>query len=220
MTYALVAALLLGVAAPAVAVTIGNTPDGGTVGFFGAPPSFATATYGQVFTAPITGTLTSFTLYLDGGVGALQGGIGTWNGTTSYAEGFGSPTNLYLSAVQASVAGTGFTPYMFTTNISVTAGQAYVAYLTTFGVPDALGQARMPLANAAGNIHYFVFNNIGDPNGNNSWDYFNNFGSVRLDATFLASGAVPEPASWAMLITGFGLVGAARRRRRRGVAAA
>lgn len=30
----------------------------------------------------------------------------------------------------------------------------------------------------------------------------------------LAAGAVPEPASWAMLITGFGLVGAMRRRQR------
>jgi hypothetical protein len=28
------------------------------------------------------------------------------------------------------------------------------------------------------------------------------------------TGVVPEPASWAMLITGFGLVGAAARRRR------
>lgn len=33
-----------------------------------------------------------------------------------------------------------------------------------------------------------------------------------------ASGAVPEPASWVMLIIGFGLVGAARRRRRAAVA--
>lgn len=33
------------------------------------------------------------------------------------------------------------------------------------------------------------------------------------------TGAVPEPASWAMLITGFGLVGAAARRRRTAVAA-
>jgi hypothetical protein len=32
-------------------------------------------------------------------------------------------------------------------------------------------------------------------------------------------GAVPEPASWAMLIAGFGLVGAASRRRRRSIAA-
>ena len=33
------------------------------------------------------------------------------------------------------------------------------------------------------------------------------------------SGAVPEPASWAMLIAGFGLVGVAARRRKIAVAA-
>ena len=34
-----------------------------------------------------------------------------------------------------------------------------------------------------------------------------------VSASVSASGAVPEPATWAMLITGFGLVGAAMRRR-------
>ena len=34
------------------------------------------------------------------------------------------------------------------------------------------------------------------------------------------SGAVPEPATWAMMIMGFGAVGMAARRRRKGVVAA
>lgn len=38
-------------------------------------------------------------------------------------------------------------------------------------------------------------------------------GVSRLTLTGLAIGSVPEPSSWAMLITGFGLVGAAMRRR-------
>ncbi len=37
---------------------------------------------------------------------------------------------------------------------------------------------------------------------------------------FAAAGTVPEPATWAMLIAGFGLVGLAARRRRAGVAVA
>lgn len=37
------------------------------------------------------------------------------------------------------------------------------------------------------------------------------------DISFSATGAVPEPASWAMLIAGFGLVGATARRRRQTV---
>ena len=35
----------------------------------------------------------------------------------------------------------------------------------------------------------------------------------RLETIITGTGAVPEPASWAMLIAGFGLVGAVRRRR-------
>ncbi|WP_310473835.1 PEPxxWA-CTERM sorting domain-containing protein [Sandarakinorhabdus sp.] len=41
-----------------------------------------------------------------------------------------------------------------------------------------------------------------------------NIGPI-LDNVLVTQGAVPEPASWAMLIAGFGLVGAASRRRRR-----
>jgi hypothetical protein len=44
--------------------------------------------------------------------------------------------------------------------------------------------------------------------------------AASVSTTFDASGAVPEPASWAMLIAGFGLTGAAARRRRRMVAVA
>ncbi|MDB5423711.1 MAG: hypothetical protein JWQ29_1127 [Phenylobacterium sp.] len=43
----------------------------------------------------------------------------------------------------------------------------------------------------------------------------NNFGGVSLDIT-----AVPEPASWALLVGGFGLAGAALRSRRRPIFAA
>ena len=44
-------------------------------------------------------------------------------------------------------------------------------------------------------------------------------GASTLTITTQATGAVPEPASWAMLIAGFGLTGAAMRRRRTAVAA-
>jgi PEP-CTERM motif len=40
-----------------------------------------------------------------------------------------------------------------------------------------------------------------------------NAGIDNLDFTLSTSGAVPEPASWALMITGFGLVGSAMRRR-------
>ncbi len=43
--------------------------------------------------------------------------------------------------------------------------------------------------------------------------------ALSIDGAF-KSGAVPEPASWALLIAGFGLVGAAARRRRFAIVAA
>ena len=44
-------------------------------------------------------------------------------------------------------------------------------------------------------------------------------GASTLTITTQATGAVPEPANWAMLIAGFGLTGAVMRRRRTAVAA-
>ena len=43
---------------------------------------------------------------------------------------------------------------------------------------------------------------------------------IIIDNVSLAVGAVPEPASWAMMIAGFGLLGSAVRRRRTGLAIA
>jgi hypothetical protein len=45
---------------------------------------------------------------------------------------------------------------------------------------------------------------------------FRNSGSRAFELDNVAFGAVPEPATWAMLIAGFGLVGGAMRRRRHG----
>ncbi len=48
--------------------------------------------------------------------------------------------------------------------------------------------------------------------------YVSDFGNTGINYAFTI-GAVPEPASWAMMIGGFGLTGAAMRRRRATVAA-
>jgi hypothetical protein len=66
---------------------------------------------------------------------------------------------------------------------------------------------------AGDNVLTFTVNNLGQTSGNPS--------GLRvefLSSDVTATGTVPEPASWAMMIAGFGLVGAAMRRRARAVA--
>jgi hypothetical protein len=85
---------------------------------------------------------------------------------------------------------------------------ANLASLTIFGRPEASGRD-------AYNVN--VFNARGTTLYSGYLDARN---GLSVSTTFDAAGAVPEPASWAMLIAGFGLTGAAARRRRSMVAVA
>lgn len=64
--------------------------------------------------------------------------------------------------------------------------------------------------------------NFGDFGGglNSGWGEFSGYVPIFIHTDFIATTAVPEPASWAMLIIGFGLTGAAARRRRGAAVAA
>ena len=97
---AAVVTLALGASA-AQADTLSNTPSGGSIGAFGSPD---TLTYGQTFTAPLSGTLGSFTLYLNGAIGGtLYGGVGVWNCGPVYLEGCGVSATLFESAEVAAI---------------------------------------------------------------------------------------------------------------------
>ena len=198
-------------------VVVSNTPTGTAVGTFGYPDS---QTYGQVFMAPVSGTLTSFTLYLNGGVGSLVGGVADWGGTSAYSQGGGVTGLLYQSGAVASNAGGAYT---FNANAEVVAGQLYVAYLSVFGLPTAgLGSTTMPLGTDAASLGYFVWNNSASPLST-SWNYYTDFGDAQFSATFSDGGvgsAVPEPATWAMMLIGFASLGSALRYSRRRAQAA
>ncbi len=72
----------------------------------------------------------------------------------------------------------------------------------------AAGQQTFSLTRsfAANDIYGFII----DPSGFNAYD----LSGINVVVTSIAAPGVPEPASWAMLIAGFGLTGAVARRRR------
>lgn len=209
--FAIAAASLLPASLSATTLDNGSGTSG-SISSFGYPNS---QSYGQVFTAPVTGTMTSFTLWLDGAVANIVGGVGTWNGTAAFDFGFGSDATLFSSASTPSVAGAN----TFAPNINVTAGSLYVAFLSVFGLDNVFATTSMPLSDTVTpGIEYFVWNNTTDPNGNSSWNYFSNFGSVQFSATFEPS-AVPLPASLPLALLALaGLGFAARRRNNSGAA--
>jgi hypothetical protein len=202
-----VALLGLGSISAANAQIISNSPTSGAWTPFGSPD---TQTYGEVFTAPISGTLTSFTLSLNGGVGSLYGGVGTWSSISN-----GSPINLYQSA---NVSSSGAQSFTFSPDISVVSGQEYVAYLSVFGDAGANNQTTMPIGSSASGLDYFVWNNTTDERNNPTWNGgYAKSGSaadVVVSASFTPA-AVPEPSTWAMMLGGLGLLAFWRTRTRR-----
>ena len=97
----------------------------------------------------------------------------------------------------------------------------------TYVSTNPMGMAYQSLGLALDNSQAIGFD-ISGGTGLGYFNYFNDFYRINLatgaptlvgsiggmgSIVGLAAGSVPEPASWAMLITGFGLVGAAARRR-------
>lgn len=95
-------------------------------------------------------------------------------------------------------------------NASAISGDAFVIQDDIFGVPTdyvsgAPLSASMTFANQTlGSMGLFT----------GLYVYHLPNDRVTLDIGGLGTGAVPEPASWAMLLTGFAMVGAALRRRK------
>jgi hypothetical protein len=110
------------------------------------------------------------------------------------------------------------------------------AWISAYDENDALiASFDLPIDGAIatpGGFDSFAFRGIATEPGDALIKRFLFGGSYIALATYIApdsgtggsqgpgsgAGAVPEPASWAMLVTGFGLAGAALRRRERGVA--
>jgi hypothetical protein len=180
---------------------------------------------GQTFTAPITGSLTNFQFTLTSStLQGLKGSVYAWD--VAAVQPLGQA--IWTSATVASPSGLlNFNP----TGVTLAAGTTYVAFLDTFGLANNSGIANVASclalagcnSNSIPNLGTLVYGNVypdqntGQFNSDPANIRYSNAFNVVYDATFsatIAASAVPEPASWAMMIGGFGLIGAALRRRK------
>jgi len=228
----LISAAVLGLsgaftAAPANADTISNPNSGSSVGPLCGWPyqggACQTVFIGESFTASTTGNLfdLQFTLLGGSNLTSVQAIVYALNGplTTTFTPG----AELWRSAAVAGTSGVlDFNP----TGLAVTAGQNYVAFLSTY-YTTGTGQANVSSCNPFGGGACAVSNanpNLGRAitgralGANLDELTFTQVVNGSQDLTFSATiAAVPEPATWAMMIAGFGVVGAAARRRRANV---
>jgi len=156
---------------------------------------------GQTFSAPITGTLTDFQFTLNSStITSLYGAVYAWDGSKPSTLLWQSPV---ISGIGSGPNGGGlfdFSP----TGVDVTQGLTYVAFLSTYGIPNNSG-----LATVADCLPFAGCNSNSIPNlGNMAWANILADGpswtSVNFrDATFSATIASPVPGP----IVGAGLPG-------------
>lgn len=208
---ALAAGLMAG--SPAKAQTTYTNVDGPVsiyINSFGSSSRFDVPILGQVFIAP-TGSLLSWTFYNDSQAttGAIFG-IAAWTGTAGP-----SLFNAASNVVAADPDNIGYFSHTVSgIGLALTAGQAYYAYYTTDNAPAPVSGVSFEGADASPLGRYAAFSSNTNSPAGAAYNTFTQ--SLVYSATFAAeaeTGAVPEPASWAMMIVGFGVIGVGQRRR-------
>lgn len=209
---AFAAAALAALAVPATAATITNDPvwDGSTfIVSFGAPD---TTNYGQTFLSP-GGNLNSLTFQLG------TANAGDFRVAVAGFDGNGvTGADLWSSG---DIAYTGAGAYSVNLDLATTLGDNYIAYLTIAGVANPITGAAVGGTSGdtiADGAFRFLNSNGAAPQPGQTWSSWY-IPDMAFTASFGAA-AVPEPATWGMMIAGFGLVGFATRRRRTMVAQA
>lgn len=196
----LAASALVAFASPALAVVNGGFETGDTTGWTASPNAGATSDFAGQF-SPIEGDY----------FGYAQGG----NGDDVYAtlsQTFTLTAGSTISGYFGFFAGD-YLPYDDDGYLSIN-GVNILAYsvsaLGTYG-----NSGWVPFSFTAPTAGSYTLE-IG---GRNVLDNGGGPTGAVIDAVTVTSGAVPEASTWAMLIAGFGLVGAAARRRRTAAAA-
>ncbi|WP_293677766.1 PEPxxWA-CTERM sorting domain-containing protein [uncultured Phenylobacterium sp.] len=216
----------LAMASLAAAQTIDTTPawDGlNSVAAFGGSGSGSTGVYGQTFSAPNT-AITGFTFHIDNHDVDLNvvAQVYAWSGSLGVGGGAQQAIGPALFSSSFLIeAFDGFQDVHVDTGLTaLNLGGNYVILLAD--ISNDLGEANWGLVSGdppvAFNGAFKFYNNdytLASINSN-AWDNADGFGSLAYTATFAAgeTTAVPEPASWALMIGGFGMAGAVLRRRR------
>ena len=152
---------------------------------------------------------------------------GKFNGTDTSGPNLAAEGNQYLDLV-----GQGGTGSIFQTLFGLTPGLVYnltfdysnngftpsssTSASAAFSIDDLMGTVTHNTANST-NLDWRVFSGSFTATGNDVLSFANGTGGVNegvlLDAVSVAP--VPEPATWAMMLLGFGGIGMAVRRRRK-----
>ncbi len=194
-----VATVLAVSAAPASAVLL-TFDDLGTDAFTPIPTSYQGLTWDY---------WASVNAVNYGPSGYANGVISGGNSACACASDFGQPFQSISSASSFTLASGYFTSAW---NDGATLTVTGLSGATTLFSTTAELNTTTPLFltfNWSGidSVRFSIAGGIDNPELTGGGDYF------AVDNLSIITGAVPEPASWAMLIAGFGLVGAAMRRR-------
>ena len=205
-----VAALLLGAALAGAVVTsasaasIDNPGNGGTIDAWGPSATGGGQSYGEIFTAAGS-VLNDFTFTVAGDPYPFVAQVYAWNGT-----GATGPA-LYTSGIDNLTAI--LTSYTFNPNISLVAGNLYVAFVTNQPNNVSLGGTGTGYmaASDGGTGGFFEFAE-GNPSVAANWETYPSNAEFHADFSGEVT-TVPEPVSLSLF--GAGLAGAALIRRRK-----
>lgn len=201
--FSAVAVLALSATTATAAVTLAFTP--GT-----SPYSGPTPTYDFESAAPFTGGLIT-----TGSVGGIRAQpFGSTGNYATVGPSDGSPGTLDLSSF-ATISAVSFiwgsVDRYNTLKVLDRSGIAFASYTGIDVSALANGNTTNPFTNPLVTISFTGF----DASNVGALEFSSTSNAFEFDNVAVVSGAVPEPATWAMMLFGFGIVGSALRRRSR-----